>query len=166
MAVFENFRPAFSPDPTNCPWVSEDSVNVTLGTLQNYDIDGKENVKKERGLMRKTTTLHVHHAFLYISLLSLHKYLRTGTARRYVLPSLSELEGGPLSSAPTKILFFKVTGRIGIIAKKFKRMRSIFFSDVFMNVGVVGSEGPYSPGQRLCHVCDIFKRQMCVKQQQ
>ena len=24
--------------------------------------------------MRKTTTLHVHHAFLYISLLSLHNY--------------------------------------------------------------------------------------------
>ena len=24
--VLENFRPAFSPDPTNCPWVSEDGV--------------------------------------------------------------------------------------------------------------------------------------------
>ena len=31
-----------------------------------------ENVKKTIGLMSKTTTLHVHHAFLYISLLSLH----------------------------------------------------------------------------------------------
>ena len=29
LAVFENFRPAFSPDPTDCPWVSEDGVNVT-----------------------------------------------------------------------------------------------------------------------------------------
>ena len=23
--VLENFRPAFSPDPTDCPWVSEDA---------------------------------------------------------------------------------------------------------------------------------------------
>ena len=37
--------------------------------------NGKENVKKAIGLMSKTTTtLHMHHAFLYISLLSLHNY--------------------------------------------------------------------------------------------
>ena len=42
--------------------------------LGNYDGDGKENVKKATGLMSKTTTLHVHHAFLFISLLSLHNY--------------------------------------------------------------------------------------------
>ena len=46
----------------------------SLGTLQNYDGDSKENVKKTIGLMSKTTTLHVHHAFLYISLPSLHNY--------------------------------------------------------------------------------------------
>ena len=45
-----------------------------LGTLRNYDGDGKENVKKVIGLMSKTTTLHAHHAFFYISLLSLHNY--------------------------------------------------------------------------------------------
>ena len=45
-----------------------------IWTLRNYDSDGKENVKKAIGLMSKTTTLHVHHAFLYISLLSLHNY--------------------------------------------------------------------------------------------
>ena len=44
-----------------------------LETLRNYDGDGKENVqKKPIGLMSKTTTLHVHHAFLYISLPYLH----------------------------------------------------------------------------------------------
>ena len=47
---------------------------VPIGTLRNYDGDGKENVKIAIGLMSKTTTLHVHHAFLYISLLSLHNY--------------------------------------------------------------------------------------------
>ena len=58
-----------------------DSVSVCfspraalLGTLWNYDGDGKENIKKGIGLIRKTTTLHVQHAFLYISLLSLHNY--------------------------------------------------------------------------------------------
>ena len=29
--------------------------------------------QKKKGLMSKKTTLHVHHAFLYISLPSLHK---------------------------------------------------------------------------------------------
>ena len=43
-----------------------------VGTLRNYDSDGNEKVKRAIALMSKTTTLHVHHAFLYISLLSLH----------------------------------------------------------------------------------------------
>jgi len=47
---------------------------LAVGTLRNYDSDGNENVKSAIGLMSKTTTLHVHHAFLYISLLSLHNY--------------------------------------------------------------------------------------------
>ena len=45
-----------------------------IGTLRNYDGDGKENVKKAIGLMSKTKTLNVHHAFLHISLLSLQNY--------------------------------------------------------------------------------------------
>ena len=38
------------------------------------DGNGNENVKKAKGLITKTTTLHMHHAFLYISLPSLHDY--------------------------------------------------------------------------------------------
>ena len=45
-----------------------------LGSLSNDDVDGNENGKKAIGLISKTTTLHVHHAFLYISLPSLHDY--------------------------------------------------------------------------------------------
>ena len=45
-----------------------------LGSLRNDDGDGNENGKKEIGLLRKTTTLHVHHAFWYISLPSFHDY--------------------------------------------------------------------------------------------
>ena len=46
----------------------------TVRSFRNDDGDGSENVKKEIGLISKTTTLHVHHAFLYISLPSLHNY--------------------------------------------------------------------------------------------
>ena len=49
-------------------------VNKLLGTLRNYDGDGNENVKKAIGLLSETTSLHVHHAFLYISLPLLHDY--------------------------------------------------------------------------------------------
>ena len=34
-----------------------------LGSLSNDDVDGNENGKKAIGLISKTTTLHVHHAF-------------------------------------------------------------------------------------------------------
>ena len=46
------------------------------GTLRSNDADGNENVKKKKtkGLISKTTTLHVHHAFLYISFLFLHDF--------------------------------------------------------------------------------------------
>ena len=66
------------------------SLVQTFGTLRNYDGDGdgdgdrdgdgdgdgdgngNGSVKNAIGLKSKTTILHVHHAFLYISLLSLH----------------------------------------------------------------------------------------------
>ena len=46
----------------------------TIGTLRSNDDDGNENVKKAIGLISKTTTLLVYHAFLCISLPSLHVY--------------------------------------------------------------------------------------------
>ena len=48
----------------------------SLGSFSNVngDGDGKEDVKKAIGLSRKTTTLHVHHAFLFLSLPSLHDF--------------------------------------------------------------------------------------------
>ena len=44
----------------------------SLGTVRSDDGDG--NAAKTIGLISKTTILHVHHAFLYISLPSLHDY--------------------------------------------------------------------------------------------
>ena len=51
---------------------------LLLGSFSNDDGDGdgdgNEDVNKAIGWLRKTTTLHVHHAFLHISLPSLHDY--------------------------------------------------------------------------------------------
>ena len=43
-----------------------------IGSLSNDDGNSNENGKKAIGLISKTTTLLVQHAFLYISLPSLH----------------------------------------------------------------------------------------------
>ena len=45
-----------------------------VGTLRSDDGDGNGKAAKTIGLISKTTILHVHHAFLYISLPSLHDY--------------------------------------------------------------------------------------------
>ena len=45
-----------------------------MGTLRADDGDGNGNATKAIGLISKTTILHVHHAFWYISLPSLHDY--------------------------------------------------------------------------------------------
>ena len=45
-----------------------------VGTLRNNDGDGNGNGREAIDLVSKTTTLHVHHAFLYISLPPLHDY--------------------------------------------------------------------------------------------
>ena len=57
------------PSPGSNPWLGS-----WLGVLARYIGILKDNVKKAIGLVNKTTSLHVHHAFLYISLLSLHNY--------------------------------------------------------------------------------------------
>ena len=44
------------------------------GSLRSDDGDGNGNATKTIRLISKTTILHVHRAFLYISLSSLHDY--------------------------------------------------------------------------------------------
>ena len=48
----------------------------TVGSFSNDDGDGNPGRQKKKtiGLLRETTTLHVRHAVLYISLPSLHDY--------------------------------------------------------------------------------------------
>ena len=48
--------------------------HAILGSVSNDDGDGNENGKKTTDSFSKTTTLHVQHTFLYISLPSLQDY--------------------------------------------------------------------------------------------
>ena len=75
-----------------------------IGSFSNDDSDGNQDVKKAIALLRKTTTLHVHHAFLYISSRSLHDYdvkcliasfMEDVNKRGRISFSLSKLECGP-----------------------------------------------------------------------
>ena len=103
---------------------------------------------KAIGLVIKTTTLHVHHAFLYISMTSLHDYyvkwpnLKAFWGRERQGDKLYHLcvnsVAAPLFSSNVKSLLLN-TWRLGIIAKWFERMQSLFFSEVFMDVAVVRS---------------------------
>ena len=47
---------------------------MPIWTLWSNDAGDNKNVKKTIGLIRKTTTSHVHHIFLYISFPFLHEY--------------------------------------------------------------------------------------------
>ena len=77
-----------------------------IRTLRSNDADDNENVKKKTiDLISKTTTSHVHHAFLYISFPFLHDYdvkmpyfafMEDVNKQRRNFISLSELEYGPL----------------------------------------------------------------------
>ena len=48
--------------------------HAILGSLSNDDGAATRTANKTIDLLRKTTTLHVQHTFLYISLPSLHDY--------------------------------------------------------------------------------------------
>ena len=90
-------------------------MGEAVGSFSNDDGYGKQDVKKAIGLMSKPTTLRVHHAFLYISLLSLHNYDVKWPNLKFTWERerqgeefyhLSEIGSGPLFSVPTKIPFF------------------------------------------------------------
>ena len=55
-------------------WTVFGTPSIIIGSFSNDDGDVKDNGQKVIGLDWQTTTLHVHHAFLYIFLPSLHGY--------------------------------------------------------------------------------------------
>ena len=96
----------FGEDLVNIQQVVEHGGSTAIiGTLRSNDADDNKNVKKTIGLISKTTTLHVHHTFLYISFPFLHDYdvkmpyfafMEDVNKQRRNFISLSELEFGPL----------------------------------------------------------------------
>ena len=71
--------------------VSTVGLHVALGNLRFSYHDGNENVKKAIVSISKTTTSHVHHAFLYISLPSLHTLRAEATFSRARLLIITRL---------------------------------------------------------------------------
>ena len=59
------------------PWKGKNLVNkiaLSLGSFSNDNSDSNKSVKTAIGLLRKQTSLHMHHAFLYICLPLRHDY--------------------------------------------------------------------------------------------
>ena len=107
-----------------------------LGSFSNEEGDGNENVKRAIDSLSKTITLHVHHAFLYISL-PLAGRQRRENAYFHVLWRmqtnhdefffLSLTFGGiPKKSTPGKNSPTLTFQRSGINATKFEKMRIMF----------------------------------------
>ena len=105
------------------------------------DGDGNENVKNAVGLLSKTTSLHMHHAFLYISLLLLHDYnlkmlsftfyggRKTSDDKLFFL--FLNLSAVPKKSTPGKLAYISYFQRIEIKATKLEKMPIHFKSDFF-----------------------------------
>ena len=114
-----------------------------LGSLRCHYGDGSENLTKQLVKISKTTTLHVHQAFLYISLPSLHDYeenclisrfIDNVNIRRRISLALFKLFFFKLflkNSTPGELAYIKHSDRDKVIVLKFHRPRSHFLSDVF-----------------------------------
>ena len=107
-----------------------------LGSFSNDDGDGNEDVKKAIGLLRKTTSLHVHHAFLYVSLLSLHdcnvkmpncKFMKDANESLFLFLNLSAVLK---KSTPGKFAYTCYFQQIGINATKIEKTGIHFKTDV------------------------------------
>ena len=120
-------------------------VYKALGSLSNYD--DNENVKKTIGFMSKTTVLHVHHAFWYISMTSTAR-LRRETSQcdvlwrtwtdDYKFPFLYlNMDKALKNSTPGKVTYIWRIERFQRDAIKFERTQINFLGDVFTAVVVV-----------------------------
>ena len=52
-----------------------ETIETIIDSFSNDNSDGTKNIKEAIGLLSKTTTSHVHQAFLCISLPLLHGYM-------------------------------------------------------------------------------------------
>ena len=108
-------------------------LSFLTGTLRSNDADGDENVKKTIGFIGKTTTLHVRHAFLYISLpvfaqirresACFHVIWSTWTSNNEILPLSLNLDMVPRNSTPGGFAYIWQSRWVG---KDWKNANSLF----------------------------------------
>ena len=119
---------------------------VVLGSLSNDDGHGNENGKKAIGKISKTTTLHVHQAFLYIfcrhCTITTWKCLLWGfvedvSTRRRLPLSFPDPRYRLLELTPETVANIWRIERDEISAIKFEAKRLHFLIDVFVPVAVV-----------------------------
>ena len=133
-------------------WLYLQVVLEILGSSSNDEGDGNENGKKTQKVqIDKTTTLHVHHSLLCISLLSLRDYdvklpnltcfwrAWTTTLFCFFWTLIQSFRIHLQTNSPT---FWRVE-RDGINAMKFEPARTHFLTDVFVAVAVIVAEAPY-----------------------
>ena len=98
---------------------------MSVGSFSNDDGDGNENVKKAIGLWSKTTSLHAHHTFLYISVPLLHDYdMKMPSFTFYgERISISKLECGPkeINSRELDKTFIIVTLQVQLFGRQLAR---------------------------------------------
>ena len=117
-------------------------------SFSNDNGEGKENVKTALGLLSKTTSLHVHHAFLYMSLSLLHNhdvkmpnFTFHGGFKQATTKFSLNLNAVPKKSTPGKLAYirhFHCTG----INPKFEKMLIHSKRDVFTAVTIINAKTP------------------------
>ena len=107
----------------------------SVGSFSNDDGDGNESGKKAIDLISKTSSLHVYHTFLYISLPSLHDYdvkmpnfTSYGERKQATtnFPFSFKLESDPKKSTPGKLAHISHFQLMEINATKFEKTRIHF----------------------------------------
>ena len=112
----------------------------------------REDNENAIGLLSKTTSLHVHHAFLYISLPLLHDYdvkmpsftfyggRKTSDDKLFFL--FLNLSVVPKKSTPVKLAYISYFQRIEINAINLEKTLIHIESDVFADVTFVDAKSP------------------------
>ena len=127
-------------------------VSCSVGILRSNDATATRTSKRAIGLINKTTTLHVHHAFFYISLPFLHDYdvkmpnfacyggrKQATTTATFLFLNLDTVPRNSISGGFTYIWQSKW---VGIIAIKTERTQIHFLSDVLVAVASLDLKVP------------------------
>ena len=124
-----------------------------MGSFSNDDGGGNENVKKTIGLLSKTSSLHLDHAFWCISLPLLRDHdvkipnfyvlRRTQTSDDEIFFLFLNLSAVPKKSTPGRSAYdIRRFQRTGINATMSEKTQIHFKSDVFASLAIVDAKTP------------------------